>query len=131
VNYTRHGLTVYFHPRGEGSNAPFFSRGEYEYETEGQLRYDAHKWETVLHKTVHFQAHELLDAFFDVDHGVRDHGLPASNAPALPYVLVVTISTQKGEPIYESVMNRYKALAPIELRSRAQIEIRPRTRGGE
>jgi hypothetical protein len=125
VNYTRHGLTIYFRPRGEGSSASFFSRGEYE--SEEQLRHDAHKWETVLHQTVHFEAHELLDSFFDVDHGARDHGLPASDAPALPYVLVVTISTQKGEPIYNAVMNRYKALAPIELRSQPQVQSRPRT----
>jgi hypothetical protein len=124
VNYTRHGLTVCFRPKGEGSSASFFSRGEYE--TESQLRHDAHKWETVLHQTMHFQAHELLDACFDVDHGARDHGLPAVGAPALPYVLVVTISTQKGEPIYNAVMNRYKMLAPIELRSQVPVTLRPR-----
>lgn len=120
VNYTRHGLTVYFRPRGAGSSAPFFSRGDYESETE--LRHDARKWETVLHQTMHFQAHELLDACFDVDHGAREHGLPSSSgAPALPYVLVVTVSTQKGEPIYIAVMQKYRALAPIELRSQVRL----------
>lgn len=124
VNYTRHGLTVYFRPRGSGSSAPFFSRGEYE--TESELRHDAHKWETVLHQTEHFQAHELLDACFDVDHGARDHGLAVSNeaAAALPYVLVVTVSTQKGEPIYNAVMQKYRVLAPIELRNQIRLGAR-------
>lgn len=121
VNYTRHGLTVYFRPRGAGSSAPFFSRGEYE--TESELRHDAHKWETVLHQTMHYQAHELLDACFDVDHGAREHGLAVSNdaAVALPYVLVVTVSTQKGEPIYNAIMQKYRVLKPIELRSQVRL----------
>lgn len=121
VNYTRHGLTVFFRPRGEGSAAPFFSKGSYE--TEHELRHDAHKWETVLHQTMHFNAHELLDACFDVDHGAREHGLAVDNsaAAALPYVLVVTVSTQRGEPIYQVVMQKYRALAPIELRAQVRL----------
>ncbi len=121
VNYTRHGLTVFFRPRGAESSAPFFSKGGYE--TEHELRHDAHKWETVLHQTAHFEAHELLDACFDVDHGAREHGLAVNNdeATALPYVLVVTVSTQKGEAIYQTVMQKYRMLAPIELRAKIQL----------
>lgn len=121
VNYTRHGLTVFFRPRGAGSTEPFFSKGGYE--TEHELRHDAHKWETVLHQAVSFDAHELLDACFDVDHGAREHGLAVDNsvAPSLPYVLVVTVSTQKGEPIYQTVMQKYRMLAPIELRTKVQL----------
>lgn len=121
INYTRHGLTVTFRPRGAGSSAPFFSSGGYT--TESDLRRDAHKWETVLHKTVNFEAHELLDACFDVDHGARDHGLAMANSVAtgLPYVLVVTVSTQKGEPIYNAVMQKYRMLAPIQIRSQIQL----------
>ncbi len=122
VNYTRHGLTIIFRPRGAGSSDSFFSTGDYE--SEQDLRRDAYKWETVLHRTRHFSAAELLDACFDVDHGAREHGVALSNAgvPALPYVLVVTVSTQKGEPIYQAVMDKYRALAPIELRTRIRLQ---------
>jgi len=122
VNYTRHGLTIVFRPKGAGSTDTFFSTGDYE--SEQELRRDAYKWETVLHRTRHFNAAELLDACFDVDHGARDHGVATSNdgVPALPYVLVVTVSTQKGEPIYQSVMDKYRTLAPIELRSRIRLQ---------
>lgn len=121
VNYTRHGLTVFFRPRSTGSTVPFFSKGEYE--SEHELRHDAHKWETVLHHTIEIGAHEMLDACFDVDHGAREHGLAVDNsaAAALPYVLVVTVSTQKGEPIYQTVMQKYRMLTPIELRAKVQL----------
>lgn len=121
INYTRHGLTVVFRPRGAGSSAPFFSTGNYE--SEQDLRADAYKWETVLHKTANFAADQLLDACFDVDHGAREHGLKVDNSevPPLPYVLIATVSTQKGEPIYQSIMQKYRALAPIQLRDRVQL----------
>ncbi len=121
INYTRHGLTVVFRPRGEGSSAPFFSTGNYD--TEQDLRSDAYKWETVLHKTANFAADQLLDACFDVDHGARERGLKVNNSdvPPLPYVLIATVSTQKGEPIYQSIMQKYRALRPIQLRERVQL----------
>jgi hypothetical protein len=121
INYTRHGLTVVFRPRGAGSSAPFFSTGNYD--SEQDLRADAYKWETVLHKTANFAADQLLDACFDVDHGAREHGLKVDNSavPPLPYVLIATVSTQKGEPIYQSIMQKYRALAPIQLRERVQL----------
>jgi len=124
INYTRHGLTIVFRPRGAGSAAPFFSTGNYE--TEQDLRADAYKWETVLHKTANFSADQLLDACFDVDHGARKHGLKVDNSavPPLPYVLIATVSTQRGEPIYQSIMQKYRALAPIELRERVQLRSR-------
>jgi len=34
----------------------------------------------------------------------------------LPYVLIATVSTQQGEPVYQSIMQKYCALAPIQLR---------------
>lgn len=124
VNYTKHGLTIVFRPRGEGSSEAFFSTGNYE--SEQDLRADAYKWETVLHRTVHFPADQLLDACFDVDHGARKHGrkIKNSEAQSLPYVLIATISSQKGEPIYQAVMQKYRALLPIQLRDRIQLRNR-------
>lgn len=122
VNYTRHGLTITFRPRGEGSSAPFFSTTGYG--NEQDLRRDAYKWETVLHRSLDFGAEELLNACFDVEHGGRSHGLAINNrdVPDLPYVLIATVSSEKGEPIYQKVMQKYRALAPIELRQRIQVK---------
>lgn len=122
VNYTRHGLTIVFRPKGTGTTHPFFSTSGLG--TEQDLRRDACKWETVLHRAVTFRADELLDACFDVDHGAREHGLGVDNklVPALPYVLVATIATAKGEPIYQAVRQKYSVLEPIELRERVRLK---------
>ena len=65
----------------------------------------------------------MLDACFDVDHGARENGLSVVNrdVPPLPYVLIATIASEKGEPIYQSVMQKYRALAPIQLRDRVRL----------
>src|SRR5256885_6511383 len=46
----------------------------------------------------------------------REDGLPVKNdeAPSLPYVLIVTVASEMGQPIYQSIMNKYKMLIPIE-----------------
>jgi hypothetical protein len=121
VNYTRHGLSIVFKPRDD-EPAPFFSIGDYN-QTEQEMRADGNKWETVLHKTASFEASELLDAYFDVDHGVRRRGLAVENkhATALPYVLVVTVASGKGEAIYEAVRLKYQQLLPIQLRTRIRL----------
>lgn len=121
VNYTRHGLTVIFRPRGTGSSEPFFSTSSYG--SEQDLRRDAYKWETVLHRTCSFAASELLDACFDVEHGAREKGLKVVNSdtPPLPYVLIATIASEKGEPVYQSVMEKYSVLAPIQLRGQTRL----------
>lgn len=121
VNYTKHGLTVAFRPRGPESSAPFFTSTGYG--NEQDLRRSAYKWETVLHRDCSFDAEELLDAYFDVDHGAREHGLPVKNSktPSLPYVLIATIASERGEAIYQLVRQKYRALAPIQLRSQVRI----------
>jgi hypothetical protein len=121
LNYTRHGLTIIFRPRGEGSTHPFFSSGPYS--EEGELRQDAHKWETVLHRSKGMRAEELLDACFDIQHGAREHGRKVNNrsVPPLPYVLVVTITTDSAQQVYTNVLQRYRTLAPIRLRSRIDV----------
>ena len=66
---------------------------------------------------------DLLDSCFDVLHGAREDGLPVKNdeAPSLPYVLIVTVASEMGQPIYQSIMNKYKMLIPIELRGQVRI----------
>lgn len=122
VNYTRHGLTITFRPTGTGSSERFFS-SEIHGGREQDLRRDAHKWETVLHRTRVFPAEELLNACFDVDHGAREHGLRVDNkhVPPLPYVLVATIASEKGEPVYKAVRQKFSMLTPISLRDRVRL----------
>ena len=121
VNYTRHGLTITFRPAGPGSSEPFFSSATHG--SEPELRRDAHKWETVLHRSQSYPAELLLNACFDVDHGAREHGLRVDNktVPPLPYVLVATIASEKGEPVYQAVRQKFEMLTPISLRDRVRL----------
>lgn len=99
----------------------FFSTASYG--NEQDLRRDAYKWETVLHRTRVFGADELLNACFEVDHGAHQKGLRVDSRTirALPYVLIAIIATEKGEPIYQSVMQKFRALTPTQLRQRLQL----------
>jgi hypothetical protein len=120
LNYTRHGLTIVFRPRGADSSEPFFSASAHS--SEDELRRDAHKWETVLHRARSWRAEELLDACFDIHHGARDRGKKVDNKliPPLPYVLVVTIHSDAKQPVYSNVLTLYRTLQPIQLRTRVR-----------
>lgn len=120
VNYTQHGLTVTFKPKSDGSSLQFFGKAS---DYEKNLRKHGSKWETMMHATLTLDASLLLDSCFDVKHGAREDGLPVKNdeAPALPYVLIATVASELGEPIYQSVMNKYPMLAPIELRGQLRL----------
>lgn len=121
VNYTKHGLTIVFRPTGPKSSLPFFSRGNYE--SEQELRSDGHKWETILHHVESFKSHELADAYFDIEHGARDGGMPIKKAKAknLPYVLVITLTLDTSFPLYNAVLQRFQTLQPIRLRQQLRI----------
>lgn len=65
----------------------------------------------------------MLNACFDVDHGAREHDRRVDNklVPPLPYVLVATIASDKGEPVYQAVRQRFEMLTPITLRDRVRL----------
>lgn len=120
VNYTQHGLAPIFRTSSDSGSHPFFGKAS---DYEQNLRKNGSKWETMLHATQRFDASELLDACFDVTHGAREDGLPVDNAkaPPLPYVLIISVASELGEPIYQSIMNKYPVLTPIELRSQVRL----------
>lgn len=122
LNYTRHGLTIIFRPRGEGSTGTFFSVGSYG--SEDEMRLDAHKWETILHESQSLPAETLLDACFDIQHGARLKGrnVNSKDVPVLPYVLVVSITSDSAQPVYNNILQRYQSLQPIRLRNRVESQ---------
>src|SRR5207302_1436302 len=73
-NYTRSGLEVVFRPHDGKPNAgaehpkssAFFQLKEFSVEHE--LRRDAHKWETALHRERRMQASKLSNPVFDIHH---------------------------------------------------------------
>lgn len=129
VHYTKNGLEIVFRPnlfnvQGKNSipkSGTFFSTSKL-YRTEQKLRSDAHKWETCLSKKATFRPDTLRDPCFDIYYHSRDKGKQTKTAPPqLPYALIVTIKSPGNRTIYNSIIQRYQTLSPIQLKSRVQI----------
>jgi hypothetical protein len=134
LNYTRAGLTATFRPstvghpgyykggkaRGTHPSMPFFQASDYS-STELQMRRDGHKWETVLKARHKFDGNDLQRPVFDVEHHSRVHGQPATRRTDISYALVVSISSEGEQDIYNRILaaypNRLEILRPtIEIR---------------
>lgn len=137
-NYTRSGLDVVFRPhRGRfpktkpgkspsvhPSTAAFFQLRDYSHEDE--LRRDAHKWETVLHRTKRMRGEGLMSPVFDIHYNARASGRPDKRPNKLRYALVLTVKSPKTSDLYERIAAKYRThlepLIPV-------IQIPVRTRG--
>jgi hypothetical protein len=129
INYTRSGMGVIFRPRvgiGDEESSGFFGKSTQYKTAERQLRDDAHKWETCLHRTRRFTVPvDLADPVFDIEYHARERsrGVLATSAPDVRYALIVTI-TAKGLPeIYNLIRQRYDVLQPVVLRSEINIGV--------
>lgn len=120
INYTRAGLEITFRPDkakfnkkdGKVSQHPvskaFFSVGGYQ--TEDELRRDAHKWEPCLKATKTFRGAGLNDPAFDIHYNARKAGANDLRAQSIPYALVLTIHAKHAKDIYNRVTQRYRTL---------------------
>lgn len=121
-NYTRGGLDVTFRPHTEKfdedaihpKSKSFFRRTDFD--TEKELRLDAHKWETTLHRRQRFRSTTLKDPVFDVHYQVREAG-KASGGDRIKYALIITLSAPKVKNLYQRIVQRYQTqlepLAPV------------------
>lgn len=118
-NYTRGGLDITFRPHSEKfdedathpKSKSFFRQTDYD--SEKELRRDAHKWETTLHRSHQFRAASLKDPVFDVHYQVRESGR-ATSGEKIRYALVITISAPKVKNLYDGIVQRYQTqLEPI------------------
>jgi hypothetical protein len=118
-NYTRGGLNVTFRPHADkidrdavhAKSKGFFHKADYD--TEKDLRYNAHNWETTLHGTRRFRAATLKDPVFDVHYQVRESGHP-STGEKIRYALIITVVAPKVKDLYDGIVQRYQTqLEPI------------------
>ncbi len=118
-NYTRGGLDITFRPHCEKfddstshpKSKSFFRQSDYD--SEKELRRDAHKWETTLHRKHRFQSNTLKDPVFDVHYQTRESGR-ATSGDKIRYALVITISAPKNRNLYDDIVRRYRTqLEPI------------------
>lgn len=118
-NYTRGGLDITFRPHADKfkeeashpASSSFFRRSDYD--TEKELRQDAHKWETTLHRRRRFKPTTLKDPVFDVHYQVRESG-KTSAGEKIRYALIITVSAPKVKNLYDRIVQRYQTqLEPI------------------
>jgi hypothetical protein len=118
-NYTRGGLDITFRPHAgkfdkesvHPKTSSFFRRTDYD--SEKELRQDAHKWETTLHRCRKFYPSTLKDPVFDVHYQVRESGKP-TGGDKIKYALIITLSAPKVKNLYDRIVQRYQTqLEPI------------------
>ena len=133
-NYTRAGLSITFRPH-KGRVAPgalhpktaAFFQPEALYGADRQLRSDAHKWETCLHRRVGKLSKSLDDPVFDIHYNARASGRNDPSAGPIRYALVITVEAKGVRDLYDRVLRTHRTklqpLTPI-----IQIPARQRTR---
>jgi hypothetical protein len=115
LNYTRSGLEVRFRPHDGKRKDPsqshpdtsWFFQAKDVSGDEADLRADAHKWETTLHKRRTMRAPGLKNPVFDVHYQARAGGRNTSSADKIPYALVITITARKSPNLYDQILQRY------------------------
>ena len=131
LNYTRSGLEVRFRPHDRKRKDPgqlhpdssyFFQAKDVSVE-EVDLRADAHKWETTLHKSRAMRASGLRNPVFDLHYNARMGGRNAVSADKIPYALVITIESKKTRNLYDKILQRYRTILE-PLRPVVEIPIR-------
>ena len=121
-NYTKSGLSVVFRPNRSkfsredaihADTAPFFQAAGL-YAAHWQLRVDAHKWETCLHRRVRKFARSLNEPVFDIHYNARSESRGDASAGKIRYALVLTVEAPRVKDLYDRVVRAYRAqLQPL------------------
>ena len=132
-NYTRSGLEIVFRPhdakfdpKAEDPTNPksdeFFQLKDFS--TEQELRKDAHKWETTLHREKAKRGSSLQNTVFDIHYNARLQGGRSAATKKMRYALVITVESPRTKDLYDQIVRRYptqiRPLLPV-----IQIPIRP------
>lgn len=88
---------------------PFFGQSKM-YQTEQDLREDAHRWECVQKSSSNFYAATLNRPVFDIEHLARDGGAPGIRNPLVPYALIVSITEKDNTNLYGSILDAHSSL---------------------
>ena len=102
------GLTDKGRPRLHASKT-FFGSGDH-FQTEQELREDAHRWEAVKRQTRTFNAATLARPVFDIQHHARSHGGAGKRDAAVPYALIVTIREKDNAQLYDDILAAHASL---------------------
>lgn len=122
VSYTQVGAQILFRPdttydagltdRGRPKlHAPktFFGKSDH-FQTEQELRDDAHRWESVKRQTRRFNADTLARPVFDIQYHARSHGGNGKRDATVPYALIVTIREKDNNQLYNDILAAHTSL---------------------
>lgn len=131
LNYTRSGLEVRFRPhdqrrkdpRQPNADSSYFFQAKDVAVDEADLRADAHRWETTLHKSRSMRAAGLRNPVFDVHYNARIGGRNSVSADKIPYALVITITSRNTRNLYDKILQRYPTILE-PLRPIVEIPVR-------
>jgi hypothetical protein len=97
------------------ANSSHFFQAKDVFVDESELRADAHKWETTLHKRRSMRASGLRNPVFDVHYNARMGGRNSMGADKIPYALVITLNSRNTRDVYNKILQRYRTiLEPLE-----------------
>lgn len=129
LHYTRSGLVVTFRANENkvkvGANhadtSDFFSLGSL-YETEEEMRDDAHKWETCISRSRRFKQETLSSPVFDVKFHAREKGGdPEKSSVPLQYSLIVSIRAEGETETYNMVLQQNQTLQSVKVSNRIRV----------
>lgn len=129
LHYTRSGLDIVFRANEENikegathaDTKTFFSVSNL-YETEEELREDAHKWETCISRKQKFKRTTLSMPVFDVKYHAREKGGDSlEDLPPLNYSLVVSIRAEGDLNTYNLVLQQNQTLQAVKVHNRIRI----------
>jgi hypothetical protein len=127
--YTQAGLDSVFRPHagrfengGQNAKSDSFFRLS-DFSDEADLRKDAHKWETVLHRSRRFRGSSLLNPVFDVHCLTRQGGGSLKTAAQIPYAAVISVHAPSEKDLYNEILRTYPAQLQA-MRPVAQVPIR-------
>lgn len=129
LHYTRSGLDIVFRANEDkisdgaehADTKSFFSVGNL-YDTEAELREDAHKWETCISRSQRFNKSTLLNPVFDVKYHAREKGGDsAKELEPLNYSLVVSIRAEGDNNTYNLVLQQNQTLQTVKVTNRVRL----------
>ncbi|GJC07074.1 S8 family serine peptidase [Aeromonas hydrophila] len=129
LHYTRSGLDISFRANdekqkegaGHADTKTFFSVDKL-YETEEELREDAHKWETCISRQQRFKKTTLSNPVFDVKYHARERGGEAQkDLPPLKYSLVISIRAEGDTNTYNLVLQQNQTLQAVKVTNRVRL----------
>tara|TARA_R100000935_G_C2839819_1_gene170322 strand:+ start:4341 stop:6542 length:2202 start_codon:yes stop_codon:yes gene_type:complete len=122
VSYTQVGAQIFFRPdtsynpgrteKGRPklhATKSFFGNAKL-FQTEQELRDDAHQWESVKRQTCGFKATTLSNPVFDIQHHARLHGGSGKRDASVPYALIVTIKEKGNTELYSDILAAHTTL---------------------